>query len=555
MSAETKPEPYTPPTGAPKPDVAPASAVTLAKQPQKAAQPPPPPPLHGPWAQVSVFGHRWTGPVRPAGPVTLAAIAVAAVITALSVPFDRAGAGWLVAALAGTAALTAARLIPDRTRPSTVPKPNLTYTFRDLDPARFGWAAATVALLGVGTVRAAGWLVVLCVLTSVVTGALAVAGGRSVRAMLLATLMSFLAPFRALPWLGRGLAAIRTRTGAKGGTRIAATVAVSVALLVVFGTLFASADAAFADLLAKAVPDVNGAAVARWIYLFVMTTVILGGAAYLRVAPPDLSRMDGASPRRVGRLEWAIPLSLLVLLFAMFVAVQLTVLFGGSKYVMDTDGLTYADHARGGFWQLLVVTGLTLLVLAGAARWAPRATRADRTLIRVVLGALAGLTLVVVISALYRMNVYADTYGLTRLRLLVAICEIWLGVVFLLVLVAGIRLRAAWLPRVVVGAGVAALLGLAAVNPDALIAERNVTRFEQIDRIDVYYLSTLSPDAVPALERLPQPERDCALWDIAQRLGPDDWRGWSYGRVQARELFADNPPVAPGGCPGSYGRP
>ena len=42
--------------------------------------------------------------------------------------------------------------------------------------------------------------------------------------------------------------------------------------------------------------------------------------------------------------------------------------------MLDTDGLTYAEYARGGFWQLLVVTGLTLVVLAGAARWAPRET-------------------------------------------------------------------------------------------------------------------------------------------------------------------------------------
>lgn len=548
MTAETKPEPWKPPAGAPKPDVAPAAAVTLA---QKA--PAPPPPLHGPWPDTSVFGHHWIGPSRVAGPVTVAAIAVAALIAALSVPLDRAGAGWLVAALAGTAALTVARMVPERAKPSTVPVPKLTYTFRDLDPARFGWAAATVALLGVGTIRAAGWLVVLCLLTAVVTGALAVAGGRSVRAMLLAVLIAGLAPFRALSWLVRGFAAIRTRrTGTGSGTRVVATIAVSVALLVVFGTLFASADAAFADLLARAVPDLDGAALARWIFLIVLTSGVLGGAAYLRTAPPDLSGLDDGAPRKVGRLEWAVPLSLLVVLFAMFVAVQLTVLFGGSKYVMDTDGLTYADHARGGFWQLLVVTGLTLLVLAGAARWAPRDGRADRTLIRVVLGALAGLTLVVVISALYRMNVYADTYGLTRLRLLVAACEIWLGVVFLLVLVAGIRLRAAWLARTVVGAGVVALLGLVAINPDGLIADRNVSRFEQIGRIDVYYLNTLSPDAMPALERLPQPERDCALAAIARRLGPDDWRGWSYGRDRARDLFADNPPATPADCPAGW---
>jgi hypothetical protein len=240
----------------------------------------------------------------------------------------------------------------------------------------------------------------------------------------------------------------------------------------------------------------------------------------------------------------------------MFVAVQLAVLFGGSRYVLDTDGLTYAQYARGGFWQLLVITGLTLLVLSAAARWAPRQTRADRVLIRAILGALATLTLIVVASALHRMDVYADTYGLTRLRVMVAACEFWLGVVFLMILVAGIRLHARWLPRAAVAAAVLALLGLAAANPDGLIAERNIARFQQTGRIDTAYLSNLSPDAVPALERLATLDpvrRDCALAEIHRTMNrdPGDWRGWSYGRAHARTLLAADPPTTNPECPSS----
>lgn len=546
MSTESKPEAYQPPAGIPRPDTA------VATRPQAPSQPVTPP-LHGPWPTVSTFGPRWPGPVRPAAPATLAALAVAALVAAISIPLDQGGVGWLVTAVAGTAALVVARLMPQHPRRTSVPWPHLTQASRQPDPARFGWAAATVALLGVGTIRSAGWLVLLCLATALLTGALAVAGGRTIRAMAAAALMSVAAGFRALPWLSRGLGAIRRGgAGKSDGTRIAATVAVSVALLVVFGTLFASADAAFAEVLSRAVPRIDGDTVARWIFVFVVTVGLLGGAAYLRAAPPDLSGLDGASKQRVGRLEWAVPLGLLVLLFALFVAVQLTVLFGGSRHVLTTDDLTYADYARGGFWQLLVVTGLTLLVLAGAARWAPRATRTDRVLIRVILGALATLTLVVVASAMHRMDVYADTYGLTRLRVLVALCELWLGVVFLMVLVAGIRLRAAWLARSVVAAGVLALLGLAAANPDGLIADRNVARFEQTGRIDESYLATLSADAVPAIERLKQPHRDCVLAPIAAGLTPSDWRSWSYGREHARALFAANPPVMPAKCEALY---
>ncbi|WP_305787308.1 DUF4153 domain-containing protein [Symbioplanes lichenis] len=526
--------------------------------------PTPLPPVLGPWPRLSVWGHSWPGPGRPAAPATVWSLLAAAAVAAISVPLSRGGAGWLVAAVAGVAALTVARLVPQR--PSGGPPPLVAGPPRALDPARHVWAVATVLLIAVGTVRAAGWLFVLCLLAAVLTGALAVAGGPTSRSLARVLLLAVCALFRAVPWVGRGVLTDRPSGPAadnepgvqspgdsgrgSGGLRVGVTVAVSLALLVVFGGLFASADAAFAGLLEDVVPNVDAVTVVRWVFVFVVAGGVLGGAAYLRAAPPT----DGRSVRvrrRVRRLEWAMPLSLLVVLFAVFVGVQLTVLFGGAQHVLVTEGLTYAEYARGGFWQLLVITGLTLLVLAGAARWAPRDTRADRVLIRVVLGALAVLTLVIVASALHRMDLYADTYGLTRLRVLVMLCEAWLGAVFLMILGAGVRLRAAWLPRAVVAAGVLALLGLAAANPERLIADRNIARFEQTGSIDTAYLATLSADAVPALDRLPPGQRACAIAPIARRLtgGPDDWRGWNLGREQARELLADRAPGREVGCP------
>lgn len=510
-------------------------------------------PLHGPWAEASLFGHRWPGPVRPASRATIVALLAAAVVAALSIPLDRAGVGWFVTALAGVAALVVARVVPDPVPASAIPVPFVRPDPVVRNKARYFWSVATVALLGVGTFRAAGWLFFLCVCTAVVTASLAVAGGRSLRAMMLAVFMAPAASLRSLPWIRRGIGAARRERGGKS-LRVAATVSVSVALLVVFGSLFASADAAFADLVGRAMPAINGGTVVRWIFVFIVTTLVLGGAAYQRAAPPDLSRLETPGKRRVARLEWAVPLTLLVLLFAMFVAVQLTVLFGGSEHVLDTDGLTYAEYARGGFWQLLVVTGLTLVVLAGAARWAPRDTKTDQVLIRAVLGSLAVLTLVVVASATHRMDLYADTYGLTRLRLLVVLCELWLGLVFVLILIAGVRLTGRWLPRAVVAAGVLALLGLAGANPDRLIADHNVTRYEQTDRIDTQYLSNLSADAVPALDRLTGLDRDCVLAPIANDLqdNEDDWRGWNLGRYLARDLLAHHPAPTPPSCPGGY---
>jgi hypothetical protein len=121
--------------------------------------------------------------------------------------------------------------------------------------------------------------------------------------------------------------------------------------------------------------------------------------------------------------------------------------------------------------------------------------------------------------------------------------------VLVMVMVAGIRIRAAWLPRVAIGAGVLALLALTGANPDGLIAGNHVQRFERTQEIDMYYLADLSPDAVPAIADLNDPERrNCLLQAIGADMPADDWRGWNLARSQARRLIADYPPRDSGAC-------
>ncbi|WP_405115295.1 DUF4173 domain-containing protein [Micromonospora sp. NBC_01405] len=573
--------------GPPQPGVRPQTGVPpqTGVRPQTGMRPRPP----------SFLEQRWPGPNGPARPVVLGAVAVAAGVAAFFVPFDRPGLGWLVAVLAATAALVTAgtrhrdpapdgstpgpasgpppgtMVLPEATAgtgvsPETTTRPGAAAGSASrpdatgapgraadqaaapgraegraprLAPGRLVWAVATIALVSVGYVRAAGWLFVLCLLAAVVTGVLAVVGGRTPLGMLTAAWITPAAPFRALPWAGRGL----PRSGPGGSTvgRGLATVAASVALLLVFGLLFSSADAVFADLVTGLLPEVSVGATIGWLFRCALIGGGLLGAAYLLAAPADLDGLRAAPAQPVRRLEWVVPLALLDALFAAFVLVQLTVLFGGSAHVLRTAGLSYAQYGRGGFWQLLAVAALTLLVIAGATRWAPRTTRADRLLFRLLLGTLTALSLVVVVSALHRMQVYADAYGATRLRLMVAAVELWLGVLFVLVGVAVVRLRANWLPPLVVGTAVLALLGLAAVNPDRLIAERNVDRYRLTGMIDVQYASRLSADAVPALDRLPEPLRSCALRNIALDLPVDHVRTANLGRAAARDLLDLSP--------------
>ncbi|WP_433274881.1 DUF4153 domain-containing protein [Actinosynnema sp. CS-041913] len=394
---------------------------------------------------------------------------------------------------------------------------------------RWGWAGLSVALFATGTLVASQWLFGLCAIAGCAAASLAVAGGVTANGVALGAVAVPLATIRGVPWLAKGLRA-------NGAPPMARPVVVTALLLVIFVPLLAGADAAFAGMLGAALPD---GSVGQPIVLFLMVGVATVGACHL-IATPRTPEEVSSLPRTFARRDWVLPVGALVALFAAFVGVQVTALFGGDDYVLRTAGLTYAEYARRGFWQLLAVTVLTLGVIAVTARFARVENDSDRRWLRGLLGALSVLTLIIVASALARMWAYQQAYGFTVLRVLVATCELWLGVVYLLVLAAGVKLRARWLARAVVGTGFAALIGLALLNPDRFIAERNIARWQAGGPIDLGYLSLLSDDAVPAIATLPDGMRTCALQ--YRKVKDDDWRSWNLARSEAREVLGSARP-------------
>ncbi|HEX6358056.1 DUF4173 domain-containing protein [Actinophytocola sp.] len=474
----------------------------------------------------------------PVPPSLLPAAAAAGLAAAVLLPLERPGVGWV---LTGFAVVAAVVHTDRRSRPADAPR-----HFTRMSPV---WAAATLALLAAGFVRASEWLFVFCVLAACVTGSLAVVGRRTARSVLYEVFAVPVEALRSPPWLGR---AIRQR--AEGGDpdrrrRIGLSVLASAVLLAVFVPLLSGADATFAHLVESMTPDSDAGTVTGWVFAFGVAGFGVVGACYLLSSPPPPEDENATRRRLAHRMEWTLPLGVLTALFAVFVAVRLVVLFGGDEYMRRTDGLTAADYARGGFWQLCVATVLTLALVGAALRWAPRNTTADRIWQRALLGALSALSLVLVASALDRMWTYQQAYGFSVLRLLVEACEIWLGVVFVLVMISLGRLRTAWLPRAAVGAAVAALLALVALDPERFIADRNIDRAEQGMPLDIEYLSGFSADVVPAAERLPEPQRSCVLYEVALRLDDDGWTAWNLSRSEAREALKQfgsfDPPLPP----------
>jgi Domain of unknown function (DUF4173) len=470
--------------------------------------------------------------VDPADGRVLAGVVAAAVATDLAVRSGVAGlTGALLVAVAAAALLASGRLHTPSARLATAAAPV------------FGvWLA----------IRASPWLVPLDVLAA---GGLLALGASLARGGSLADLTIPRVVLRAIhagvhavaapAFVAAPVRAVRAQLGggrrAELGVRIARGLLLAAPIVVLLGVLLASADAVFASFFRVDVDPVTPVE-----HVAALAAGAWGAAALLRVAsvtPPG--RLPVLRPP-IGAVEACIVLAGLCALFAVFTAAQLVALSEGGRHVLATAGLTYAEYARSGFFQLLAVAVITLGILLLLRAATGLASPGQRAVFTIVAEVAVALTLVVVVVAVRRLNLYEDAFGLTMLRLYSELFSYWIGAVFLFLgaALAGVGHGRGWFVGAAVAAGLALLLALNVVNPEAVVAGDQLAGARQVRRTDVGYVARLSEDAIPTVAaRLPGLD-PVARADLRARLcaaEPDGvppsrftgWAAWNLGRERA----------------------
>jgi energy-converting hydrogenase Eha subunit C len=320
-------------------------------------------------------------------------------------------------------------------------------------------------------------------------------------------------------------------------------------VLLVFTVLLSSADAVFARavdrLLALNPFELLADSTTRILFSGVVGLGTLGllTHALRRHRAGELGDTEApAGQPRLGLTESLTLVGTVDALFLCFATIQLAFLFG--EWRLPHEGLTYAEYARRGFFELLAVSLLTLGLIVALARWTRLETAAQGNLFRVGCTAMIGLVLVILTSAIKRMALYESAYGYTHLRLFTH--------VFMVVLGGVLVWRAVtlwWRPeRFALGAFLGALGYLAAMNllnPDALIARKNLERAAEGSDVDTLYIRLkLSADAAPVVASYvaAHPEAPGTLWlkEYLELHGassaPGGWPAYHWARARAARL-------------------
>lgn len=264
-------------------------------------------------------------------------------------------------------------------------------------------------------------------------------------------------------------------------------------LLALVLALLSSADQVFDGLLGnigRALLDSLDRGKFLWTWLKVgVLGLMLFSFLYSLMRPAPKREEAKPEPFTLPCLPFIAVLAALDIIYAAFAVIQFVFLFGGAQTAVMQGG--YAEYARQGFFQLVAVAGINLLTALFCAKAAGRGRGAVKALVFILIG----LTLVILVSAVFRMCLYIGAYGLSLLRCMTLLIMLWIAIALGAVLWKIVKPDFRVFP-VFLASFLALWLIFNYMNITRRIEDYNRAAYEsgQLSEFDARYISGLSPN-------------------------------------------------------------
>lgn len=329
-------------------------------------------------------------------------------------------------------------------------------------------------------------------------------------------------------------------------SRVFMGLAAALPILLVAGFLLGRADVVFGSMVVHWMETVLNV----WNILIMVSMTAFGAfGVYCLICGACMDQISGEEKTiRTHEPVSAITcMSAVALLYLFFSGIQVIYLFLGKGSLPE--GVTYSSYARQGFFQLLFVAVMNLVMVLMNLKFFKRSN-----FLNGVLTVICGCTYVMIASAAYRMVLYVGEYHLTYLRVLVLWFLLLLACMMVGVVILIYRNRFPLFGWCLVMISVF-FVGFSYMRPDRVIADYNVVHAGEWSDSDFTYMTqALSADAVPVvLEAL---EDDAVLgrfysggrteflkeyyrWVISKnyQVGAADFRTWNLSFEKAKQSF------------------
>jgi len=205
--------------------------------------------------------------------------------------------------------------------------------------------------------------------------------------------------------------------------------------------------------------------------------------------------------------------------------------------VVLPDGVTYAKYAHRGAYPLLFAA-----LLAGGFALLAQPFIEDRPLLRILLLVWVGQTAVLMASAMLRLDLYIDAYGLTRLRFFAFIGMALIGGGLVLMMWQILRaFRQSWLMIRLAELSLITVYVCSLINVDGFVVRHNVNHYDTLLPGD--YVCSLGKGADIEIAQY-EDANNVSLCGDDRGMSIDwyrssDWREWGYRNARLRNKLAE----------------
>ncbi len=321
---------------------------------------------------------------------------------------------------------------------------------------------------------------------------------------------------------------------------------VALPIVILLVVLLARADAAFYGVISKVIKGLRfdgGVWLFKlpfMIFFFFIFTSYFYGLQYEKAAL-GIEKKKLATRPCLDFIVVGTVATLFCLVYIVFCFSQLAYFVSAFSGVLPKD-FTYAEYARRGFFETVPLTLFNLAMLFVLAYMSKWVEGGKRKFIKGVMTLITGFTLFLVISALSKMGMYMQEYGLTLKRLYVA----WF--LSLIIVITIILFAKLWWAKVNVLKAIfisftIMYLGLNYFDVDYRVAKQNISLYKTQGTNSMGYCYNLSVSAVEPINALIKEAPELAHNEEMQfwmtrwetQLKSEKWQSWNLASHKAKK--------------------
>lgn len=280
------------------------------------------------------------------------------------------------------------------------------------------------------------------------------------------------------------------KTNKSKGLYVVIGIAIAFPLLIIIISLLYYADAVFADVINTIFENISIGNIIGIAFTFVFA--FLSAYCGIRYLGKHEISEEVKDYRRFNAIIAVTVLSLIAIVYMLFSGIQILYLFIGNMELPD--GYTYASYAHEGFFQLLFVCILNVIIVLSTISFFK-----NNIFVKILLTIISFCTYIMLASSALRMWLYVQNYSLSVLRVFVFWALLVLALLLVGIFVQILR-EEFHLFRYGLVVVCACYLTLSFGHMDYWIAKFNLEYVASNDgSVDYEYLTSLSSDAAPVI--------------------------------------------------------